>query len=124
MKKYFLFLGICTALFANKCDEKIKRLNKELEFANTHNEISKKLSLELALKQVKTDCEKDPLFYDKKLEIKNTKEQELEKIEKELKELKAHKDHMSKDEYKAKKQSLKEQKDKIKKETQEHINSL
>lgn len=44
------------------------------------------------------------LFYDKKLEAKKLKEQEIEKIEQELK------DYMSKAEYKSKKEALKEKK--------------
>ncbi|BEJ91605.1 hypothetical protein B11353_15510 [Campylobacter jejuni] len=43
------------------------------------------------------------MFYDKKLEAKKLKEQEVEKIEKELDALKEQKDYMSKAEYKAKK---------------------
>lgn len=58
------------------------------------------------------------LFYDKKLEAKKLKEQEIEKIEQELK------DYMSKAEYKSKKEALKEKKDAIKEEIEEYINKL
>lgn len=53
---------------------------------------------------------KYPLFYDKKLEAKRLKKQEIEKIKQELKELKKQKDYMSKIEYKNKKRGLKREK--------------
>ncbi len=73
---------------------------------------------------MQNDCTKDPMFYDKKLEAKKLKEQEVEKIEKELDALHDQKDYMSKVEYKAKKKALKEQKEKIKKEIEEYIDNL
>lgn len=85
--------------------KKIDRINKEISFSKAHNDTARTLSLELALKQVQNDCAKDPMFYDKKLEAKKLKEQEVEKIEKEL-------------------DALKEQKEKMKKEIKEYIDNL
>lgn len=76
------------------------------------------------LKEIQADCAKDPYFYDKKLEAKKLKEQEIEKIEQELKELKKQKDYMSKAEYKSKKEALKERKDAIKENIKEYIDNL
>lgn len=104
--------------------KKLIVLIKEISFSKAHNDTARTLSLELALKQVQNDCTKDPMFYDKKLEAKKLKEQEVEKIEKELDALHDQKDYMSKVEYKAKKKALKEQKEKIKKEIEEYIDNL
>ncbi len=101
MKKILILLTLCAFAFgASECDRKIDRINKEISFS------------------------KDPMFYDKKLEAKKLKEQEVEKIEKELDALHDQKDYMSKVEYKAKKKALKEQKEKIKKEIKEYIDNL
>lgn len=125
MKKVIVFLFVLSGLlFANECDKKIERINKEISFSKANGNTARTLSLELALKQVQNDCAKDPLFYDKKLEAKKLKEQEVEKIEQQLKELNNQKDYMSKAEYKAKKRALKDQKDKIKKEIEEYIDNL
>ncbi|EKN8027526.1 DUF1090 family protein [Campylobacter jejuni] len=121
MKKILVLLLLCAFAFgASECDRKIDRINKEISFSKAHNDTARTLSLELALKQVQND----PMFYDKKLEAKKLKEQEVEKIEKELDALKEQKDYMSKAEYKAKKEALKEQKEKIKKEIKEYIDNL
>ncbi|AHW92416.1 DUF1090 family protein [Campylobacter jejuni] len=125
MKKILILLTLCAFAFgASECDRKIDHINKEISFSKAHNDTARTLSLELALKQVQNDCAKDPMFYDKKLEAKKLKEQEVEKIEKELDALKEQKDYMSKAEYKAKKEALKEQKEKIKKEIKEYIDNL
>ncbi|EAB5260806.1 DUF1090 family protein [Campylobacter jejuni] len=125
MKKILILLTLCAFAFgASECDKKIDRINKEISFSKAHNDTARTLSLELALKQVQNDCTKDPMFYDKKLEAKKLKEQEVEKIEKELDALHDQKDYMSKVEYKAKKKALKEQKEKIKKEIEEYIDNL
>ncbi|EJL7182736.1 DUF1090 family protein [Campylobacter jejuni] len=125
MKKILILLTLCAFAFgASECDRKIDRINKEISFSKAHNDTARTLSLELALKQVQNDCAKDPMFYDKKLEAKKLKEQEVEKIEKELDALKEQKDYMGKAEYKAKKEALKEQKEKIKKEIKEYIDNL
>ncbi|HEA8110186.1 DUF1090 domain-containing protein [Campylobacter lari] len=124
MRKIFILLTLCTFAFSTQCEVKIKQIQKEIAYAKNYNHQEKALSLELALKEVQADCAKDPLFYDKKLEAKKLKEQEIEKIEQELKELKKQKDYMSKTEYKNKKQALKDKKDKIKKDIEEYINKL
>ncbi|MBK1973230.1 DUF1090 family protein [Campylobacter sp. TTU-622] len=125
MRKVLVFLFVfCGLLFANECDKKIERINKEIAFAKANGNTGKISRLELALKEVQSDCIKDPLFYDKKLEAKKLKEQEIEKIEQQLKELNNQKDYLSKAEYKAKKRALKEQKDKIKKEIEKYIDDL
>jgi len=106
MKKMLVLLMLCAFVFgASECDKKIERINKEISFSKAHNDTARTLSLELALKQVQNDCAKDPMFYDKKLEAKKLKEQEVERIEKEL-------------------DALKEQKEKIKKEIKEYIDNL
>lgn len=64
--------------------EKSIVLIKEISFSKAHNDTARTLSLELALKQVQNDCVKDPMFYDKKLEAKKLKEQEVEKSKKNL----------------------------------------
>ncbi len=85
MKKILVLLTLCAFAFGtSECDKKIDRINKEISFSKAHNDTARTLSLELALKQVQNDCTKDPMFYDKKLEAKKLKEQEVEKIEKEL----------------------------------------
>ncbi|EAK1249474.1 MULTISPECIES: DUF1090 domain-containing protein [Campylobacter] len=122
MKQLLFLLTLCSLAFSTQCEVKIKQIQKEIAYAKNYNHQEKALSLELALKEVQANCAKDPLFYDKKLEAKKLKEQEIEKIEQELKELK--KDYMSKTEYKNKKQALKDKKDKIKKEIEEYINKL
>ncbi|EGK8088262.1 DUF1090 domain-containing protein [Campylobacter lari] len=124
MRKIFILLTLCSFAFSTQCEVKIKQIQKEIVYAKNYNHQEKALSLELALKEVQADCTKDPLFYDKKLEAKKLKEQEIEKIEQELKELKKQKGYMSKTEYKNKKQALKDKKDKIKKDIEEYINKL
>ncbi|EAJ7870585.1 DUF1090 family protein [Campylobacter jejuni] len=125
MKKMLILPMLCAFAFgASECDKKIDRINKEISFSKSYNDTARTLSLELALKQVQNDCAKDPMFYDKKLEAKKLKEQEVEKIEKELDALNDQKDYMSKLEYKANKKALKEKKEKIKKEIEEYIDNL
>ncbi|WP_139453886.1 DUF1090 family protein [Campylobacter armoricus] len=124
MRKIFILLALCSLAFSTQCEKKIAQIQKEIAYAKNYNHQEKALSLELALKEVQADCAKDPYYYDKKLEAKKLKEQEIEKIEQELKELKKQKDYMSKTEYKNKKQALKDKKDKIKKEIEEYIDNL
>ncbi|MBK2000379.1 DUF1090 family protein [Campylobacter sp. 2018MI35] len=123
-KTWILMATLCTMAFSNECDKNIDRISKEIEYAKIHNNIAKKSTLELVLKEVQNNCKKDPLFYDKKLEAKKLKEQEVEKIEKELHALEEKKDYMSKVEYKVKKKALKEQKHQIKKEIEDYIDHL
>ncbi|MFY4690617.1 DUF1090 family protein [Campylobacter jejuni] len=125
MKKMLVLSTLCAFAFgASECDKKIDRINKEISFSKAYNDTARTLSLELALKQAQNDCAKDPMFYDKKLEAKKLKEQEVEKIEKELDALNEQKDYMSKLEYEANKKALKEKKEKIKKEIEEYIDNL
>lgn len=83
MKKYlFYFRYVPLLLVQVNAIKKIDRINKEISFSKAHNDTARTLSLELALKQVQNDCAKDPMFYDKKLEAKKLKEQEVEKWKK------------------------------------------
>ncbi|AJC93751.1 DUF1090 domain-containing lipoprotein [Campylobacter volucris] len=124
MKQILFLLTLCTLAFSTQCERKIEQIQKEITYAKKYNHHSKASKLELVLKEIQADCAKDPYFYDKKLEAKKLKEQEIEKIEQELKELKKQKDYMSKAEYKSKKEALKERKDVIKEEIEEYINKL
>ncbi|AJC85942.1 DUF1090 family protein [Campylobacter sp. RM16704] len=124
MKKIFILLAFCSLAFSTQCEKKIEQIQKEITYAKNYNHHQKVLNLELVLKEVQANCAKDPYYYDKKLEAKKLKEQEIEKIEQELKELKKQKDYMSKAEYKSKKETLKNKKEKIKKEIEEYLDNL
>lgn len=117
MMKFVIFLLCALSLsFANECEEKILKLEKELEYAKKYNNEFKTKDLENAITMLKTKCKDNPNFYKELLQIKQDKLTKIEALEKELDILSDHQDSMPKAEYKFKKEKLKLQKDSLKQE--------
>lgn len=121
---FFTMITLCSTLFASECENKIKQIQKEIEYAKAHKNDTRASHLQIALNEVESNCKRDPMFYDKKLKIKNQREQEIEKIEQDLKNLEKNKHLMSKTEYKKQKRELKRKKDIIKDEADASIDNL
>lgn len=90
--------------FANECEEKILKLEKELEYAKKYDNEFKTRDLENAIVTLKTKCKDNPNFYKEFLQIKQDKLTKLEALEKELDILSDNQDSMPKAEYKFKKE--------------------
>ncbi|EAJ2125616.1 DUF1090 domain-containing protein [Campylobacter upsaliensis] len=117
MMKFVIFLLCALSFsFANECEEKILKLEKELEYAKKYDNEFKARDLENAITTLKTKCKDNPNFYKELLQIKQDKLTKLEALEKELDTLSDNQDSMPKAEYKFKKEKLKLQKDSLKQE--------